>query len=284
MPDPFSKQTRAVALGLAALLALLPTKEALAASSDWVELEGGRIRIVADAPEEDGSIRAMLDIELQPGWKTYWRQPGPTGIPPELSIADSTNLTAATLHFPSPERIDDGYSVWTGYRQSVRLPIEMQKGNARNPARLVGQLTMGICAKICIPVQETIELDLGEASALETALVHQAFEALPKAADADFHVASLTLRPDDSFIALDVVMPAPPQAGTAESSPGEVFVAAPDGWRLGTPSAGGYDGRKARFRIPVEERPSETATPPTFHVVVATLTRDIGQDITLDLP
>lgn len=33
-------------------------------------------------PESDGTIKAVLDVDLLPGWKTYWRDPGEAGVPP----------------------------------------------------------------------------------------------------------------------------------------------------------------------------------------------------------
>jgi len=30
----------------------------------------------------DGSYQTAIDFDLSEGWKTYWRTPGPAGIPP----------------------------------------------------------------------------------------------------------------------------------------------------------------------------------------------------------
>ena len=58
---------------------------ALASSSDWYEAEGGRVRLVTSgAADENGVIEGALEIDLKPGWKTYWRDPGDAGVPPTL--------------------------------------------------------------------------------------------------------------------------------------------------------------------------------------------------------
>ena len=41
---------------------------------------------------DDGTHIAALQISLAPGWKTYWRQPGDTGIPPKFDFTGSSNL------------------------------------------------------------------------------------------------------------------------------------------------------------------------------------------------
>ncbi len=63
--------------------ARLPARRRIASSSDWFETEGARIRLVTTGkPAADGKLKGMLDIELKPGWKTYWRDPGDAGVPP----------------------------------------------------------------------------------------------------------------------------------------------------------------------------------------------------------
>ena len=42
----------------------------------------------------------VLDIDLKPGWKTYWRDPGDAGVPPQLDVSASTNVAGAELRFP----------------------------------------------------------------------------------------------------------------------------------------------------------------------------------------
>ncbi|MEM9732538.1 MAG: hypothetical protein AAF903_03505 [Pseudomonadota bacterium] len=63
-------------------LALLATTAAHGASSQWFETEGAKIRLVG-LPSADGKmIDAGLQIELEEGWKTYWKSPGASGLPP----------------------------------------------------------------------------------------------------------------------------------------------------------------------------------------------------------
>lgn len=72
---------------------------AQAATSDWSETPGGKVRVIIEDAKPDGEVRGALQIDLNPGWKTYWRNPGDAGVPPQLSIEGDT---FARIDFPAP--------------------------------------------------------------------------------------------------------------------------------------------------------------------------------------
>ena len=61
------------------VLTVALASSAMAASSDWVETPESSTRLVT-AVSATGTLAAVpagIEIELQPGWKTYWRSPSP---------------------------------------------------------------------------------------------------------------------------------------------------------------------------------------------------------------
>ena len=44
---------------------------------------------------------------MQPGWKTYWRYPGDSGVPPRFDFSGSENLKDAKVLCPAPQRFTD---------------------------------------------------------------------------------------------------------------------------------------------------------------------------------
>ncbi|MGO7726417.1 cytochrome C biogenesis protein, partial [Rhizobium ruizarguesonis] len=66
--------------------ALVPFSTIHAAMSAWADNGGGSMRLVALAPDAAGNIRAALQIEPKPSWITYWKEPGNSGIPPQITI------------------------------------------------------------------------------------------------------------------------------------------------------------------------------------------------------
>ncbi len=101
---------------------------------------------------QNGTHMAGVRITLQPGWKTYWRTPGDAGIPPQFSWAGSENIATAQYHWPTPEVMDQNNMQAIGYHDSLVLPIELSPTQAGQPITMSGEVLIGVCEDICIPV------------------------------------------------------------------------------------------------------------------------------------
>src|SRR5262245_19830212 len=133
---------------------------AFASATDWMEVEGARVRLItAGAADADGVLKGALEVDLEPGWRTYWRDPGDAGVPPQLDISKSTNVATAELLFPTPERFDDGSAKWAGYRHPVTFPVTFKMKTPGDPSMIAADVFLGVCKSICIPVQATFTLD-----------------------------------------------------------------------------------------------------------------------------
>ena len=230
--------------GLVWCLALTPMS-ATAASSAWVETEGGRIRVSALEPSADGTIKAALDIELLPGWKTYWRDPGESGVPPSFKVDRSDNIRSAQIHFPAPERIKDAYSTWAGYSYPVVLPITMKQTKAGEKSLVEADVFLGICESVCIPLQTSFSLTVDPekpANAFEKRLVRKAFASLPEAPGHDFDVVDARVSEGNDGFTVSVTLP---QADAGS----ELFVTGPQGWLFHTPRLTGLDANVATFHV-----------------------------------
>ncbi|EAR49911.1 hypothetical protein OG2516_16791 [Oceanicola granulosus HTCC2516] len=108
---------------------------------------------------ERGTHMAGLSISLAPGWKTYWRAPGDTGIPPEFLWSDIDNVAAMHLHWPVPEVARSNGMRSIVYDGSVVIPMEFAL-DAPGAARAEGVLELGVCADICLPVQVPVAVAL----------------------------------------------------------------------------------------------------------------------------
>ncbi|UXU75452.1 protein-disulfide reductase DsbD domain-containing protein [Paracoccus sp. SMMA_5] len=93
-----------------------------------------------------------LRLELEPGWKTYWRSPGDAGMPPRFDWQGSANLAQARLIWPRPEVIDSGGERTLGYHRQLLLPIELLPAG---PGPIEPRVTVdfGLCLDICVPAQ-----------------------------------------------------------------------------------------------------------------------------------
>lgn len=237
----------AAALGLLAAAAW--NGPAFSSSTNWFEAQGGRVRLVTTGTADaQGRLEGILDIHLDPGWKTYWRDPGEAGVPPSLDVSASTNVTDAVLGFPAPQRHDDGYSVWAGYDRSVALPITFHVASSGKPAMIDADIFLGICETICIPVHAKLSLDPASDpdNAADAASVSAALDALPRAERPDFGVRIVSQ--DDKTLVVEADVP-----GSAASA--EFFLAGSEGYSFATPKRQEKDG-KTLFSVEVLDRPA----------------------------
>jgi DsbC/DsbD-like thiol-disulfide interchange protein len=231
---------------------------AFATSTDWYETEGARIRLVtAGEPDSEGNIRGALDIQLQPGWKTYWKDPGGSGVPPQLDISKSDNIADAKLEFPVPQRHDDGYSIWAGYDHPVSLPVTFKLHDKTAPAKIDAGVFLGVCQSICVPVQADFVLNPNEdaSNMQDAALIDAAYSALPAAARKDFG-AEIASSEEERFV-VKAILP-------ADSSDADLFVAAPDGYSFAAPKRGEKNGE---FIVDILGKPKGTPLPPLSYTL-----------------
>src|SRR5215467_2370509 len=95
----------------ASLLSSLSSISIAADVSRWDEDLQSAARLIAaranNTPE--GTVfRAGLEIKLKEGWKTYWRYPGDSGVPPAIDTSKSDNVKTVNVLYPAPSRFPDG--------------------------------------------------------------------------------------------------------------------------------------------------------------------------------
>jgi DsbC/DsbD-like thiol-disulfide interchange protein len=112
-----------------------------------------------------GTRMVALQIDLAPGWKTYWRAPGEAGIPPHFDWTGSRNLRAVRPHWPRPVVFDQNGMRSIGYVERMVLPIELTPRDAGQPIELRGVVELGVCEDICIPVSLDLSANLAGAGA-----------------------------------------------------------------------------------------------------------------------
>jgi DsbC/DsbD-like thiol-disulfide interchange protein len=140
----------------------------------WQREAHAETRLIAGSPQTtpNGSVlRAGIEIRLDPGWKTYWRYPGDTGVPPTFDFGQSQNVKSTTVQWPAPEAFSDGaggHSI--GYVGDIILPLMITPANATQPATLRVKFNYAICGTLCVPAEATLEISLPGNSADDAAL------------------------------------------------------------------------------------------------------------------
>jgi DsbC/DsbD-like thiol-disulfide interchange protein len=229
---------------LAAYFFIAPT--ANAAQSEWVQSQGGAVRIVADRPAADGTIPAILDIKLKPGWKTYWIEPGASGIPPQVTVDPRDGISLSGLRFPAPKDFHDGIASYTGYDHSVAFPLSLKREKTGN-LNLKASVFLGICKDICIPVQADLHLSLPEGLAenpLDRARIDDAVASLPMPPSDTFKVTAASFDTVEKRLHLSLVTP-------VAEMPAELFLSGPPGYSFGKPEKVTAENGKVTAEIAV---------------------------------
>ena len=175
--------------------------DGLAATSPWSEATGARLRLIAPGgpPAADGTLSMGVEIELEPGWKTYWRHPGDAGLPPEIDLSGSSNLLGATIDFPAPRRFVDGDSTSIGYVGSVVLPVHLKPEDPALPVMVDARILYGACKELCVPASATARLMVSQATRADpaaAALLSAAAATVPTAPSDDLDVTAVTATDD----------------------------------------------------------------------------------------
>ncbi|MDM7459886.1 MAG: protein-disulfide reductase DsbD family protein [Paracoccus sp. (in: a-proteobacteria)] len=147
---------RSILLCFTVTAAALPARAAPSAADPQLPMGLVSARLLPGWHDENGARVLALELVLEPGWKTYWRSPGDSGLPPSFDWQGSTNMGDVTFHWPAPEPIISGGATELGYHDSLILPFTVQPAIPDMPMTISGQFELGLCENICVPA--TLEL------------------------------------------------------------------------------------------------------------------------------
>ncbi len=127
-------------------------------ASPWQRDGHSAVRLLAGS-RSGAVLLGGIAFQLQPGWKTYWRTPGDSGVPPRFDFSKSENIEAVTVLWPAPTKFDDGAGGHSlGYHDQIVLPLRIVAKNADKPVTLRADINYAVCEKLCIPVEANAEL------------------------------------------------------------------------------------------------------------------------------
>lgn len=113
------------------------------------------------------TVNVLLQVNLQEGWKTYWRSPGEGGTAPQFNWSASTNVKDVKWSWPAPKRYPVLGVDTLGYKNQVQFPITLVLNDMRQKTNLQGTLTLASCTNICVLSDYEIDLSF-DPSSLQT--------------------------------------------------------------------------------------------------------------------
>lgn len=267
-------------VSLIGILAVLGLSGAVAHAEAWKER--AEIRLLDGGMLADGKTRlAGLEVALDPSWKTYWRNPGDSGIPPRMDFSGSRNVAGVTIEWPAPELHFDGYGWVIGYTDAVIFPLLVETEDPAAPTRLELKLDYAVCKDICIPAEAEAEIALGDGAPRTSSIDFyraRVPEHLETASDKG-GVVLAAVTDVDGVPVLDVHVQFPRGGDDAFA-----VVEGPEGWYLPVPERlGTDDDGNAVFRVPLDGVEDPDAIPGArLRVTGVSPVFSFEQPITLD--
>ncbi|HEY5237175.1 MAG TPA: protein-disulfide reductase DsbD domain-containing protein [Rhizomicrobium sp.] len=161
-------------------------------AASTVQIDHVKLSISLEAPSKsESTVWVAIQQVIAPGWHTYWRNPGDSGLATSVSWFLPKGVTAGVPQWPTPHQFMTGSIVNYGYADEATLLVPLTV--ARNatigaaPARV--HLFLLECAQMCIPEQTTLDLDLSNASGSH-AIFAEARAALPRVFGGSAHIAT----------------------------------------------------------------------------------------------
>jgi DsbC/DsbD-like thiol-disulfide interchange protein len=152
-------------------------------ASPWQRDGHSAVRLLAGS-RSGAVLLGGIAFQLEPGWKTYWRNPGDSGVPPRFDFSKSENIEAVTVLWPAPTKFDDGAGGHSlGYHNQVVLPLRIVAKSADKPVTLRADINYAVCEKLCIPVQANAELAITSVASTEDSALFAALDTVPKPAN-----------------------------------------------------------------------------------------------------
>lgn len=234
---------------------------ALGASSQWQDIGGGKVRLLAVLDPGTLELNGAVEVKLKDGWSTYWRYPGSAGIPPMFDFSGSTGVELGPVEFPAPSLLGSEANPYAGYKKSVVFPFKGQVSDLSAP-RIELQLMMGVCEDICIPAQAGFSLDsasLLRSDPAVTKIVSFARLKIPKPVDGSSLSLEITSKEQN---ALMISLSTP----VGKTTP-NLFVEGPPSWNLIPAKLVDQKNDRLVYSLNVSKAPSGTdfhATPLRF--------------------
>lgn len=156
-------------------------------SGPVVTTEQVRAELMAWAPDGAGpgqQIWLGLQLDHQPGWHTYWKNSGDSGLPTVLDWQLPAGVSAGEIAWPTPKKIAIGSLANYGYEKTVLLPVPLKVAPSFSASHIDIKLKAAwlVCRKECIPQEGefSFSLPVKSSTAAQGKAFQDAFAATPR--------------------------------------------------------------------------------------------------------
>jgi len=121
-----------------------------------------QLLLSADTAKPGDTIWAGLDMKMDAGWHTYWKNPGDSGIATTIKWDLPPGVTAGEIQWPLPEKLPPAEVTTYGYENEVMLlvPLTLATNLPPGPLVLKADVAWLECQEQCVPGKTNVEATL----------------------------------------------------------------------------------------------------------------------------
>ena len=193
------KYKNSIKLFLLICVSLISTQ---ALTDNIVDASDSRIEILTESISITPGDELLIGFKftLNPGWHTYWENPGDAGEGASIKWNLPNDVSASEILWPGPQRIPVEPLMTFGYEDEVVLLTKIYTSEATIvPLNLNALVSWYTCKEICIPqeAEVSIPIKLGNKTpSVSKAILDQTLEEVPIQFEGTYRVQRL----EDSYI------------------------------------------------------------------------------------
>ena len=129
-----------------------------------------QLLIAADTAAPGTTVMAGVRLKMEPGWHTYWKNPGEAGQATEIKWQLPPGVTAGEIQWPVPEKIPPADVTTYGYENEVVLlvPLTLATNLPPGSLNLAAKVSWLECKESCIPASAEVQATLNVGSENKT--------------------------------------------------------------------------------------------------------------------
>jgi len=144
--------------------------------------------ILADEVAKPGeTVLVGVHLTMEPGWHTYWKNPGEAGMATKIKWQLPAGVTAGEIQWPLPDRLPPAEVTTYGYEHEVVLLVPLKLAADVKPGALAlsAKVSWLECKEQCIPgdaaVQATLNVGTETKASADAALLKEWQSKTPRA-------------------------------------------------------------------------------------------------------
>lgn len=119
--------------------------------------------VLSDSMAKPGdTVWVGVDMKMEPGWHTYWKNPGEAGMATTIAWQLPPGITAGQIEWPLPHKFPPIEVTTYGYTNENMLLVPLKIGSnvPKGAVTLTANLAWLECEDVCIPVKLSAQTTL----------------------------------------------------------------------------------------------------------------------------